>query len=48
MTANELLERDPTLREIVRRIVEGWHPDRIILFGSRARGIGNWESDCGP
>jgi len=36
---------DRTLEEIVRRIVEGWHPDRIILFGSRARQDARPESD---
>lgn len=36
---------DPVLQEIVRRIVEGWHPERIILFGSRARGDADERSD---
>jgi len=45
MTGKEFIENDPTLREIVRRIVEGWHPDRIILFGSRARGEADEHSD---
>ena len=26
------------ISEMVRRIVEGFHPDKIILFGSYARG----------
>lgn len=34
-----------TLDEIVDRLVRGYDPDRIVLFGSRARGEGNEESD---
>ncbi len=33
------------LREIVRRIVDVAHPDRIILFGSAARGELTPDSD---
>ena len=33
------------LDEIVRRIVEAIHPDKIILFGSRARGDAHRGSD---
>ena len=33
------------LDEIVRRIVEAVDPDRIILFGSRARGDADPDSD---
>ena len=37
---------DPlTLDDIVRRIVEVAHPDRIILFGSAARGEMGPDSD---
>ena len=36
---------DATLREILRRIVAAIDPDRIILFGSRARGGARDESD---
>ncbi|HVC35411.1 MAG TPA: hypothetical protein VNL16_18010 [Chloroflexota bacterium] len=28
---------DPTLAEIVRRVVGAIHPTRVYLFGSRAR-----------
>ena len=38
------LSRD-VLEEIVRRIVEVAHPDRIILFGSAARGEMGPDSD---
>ena len=34
----DLLDRDPVLRRIVEVIVREIDPDRIILFGSRARG----------
>ncbi len=33
------------LDEIVRRIVEVAHPDRVVLFGSRARGDATEDSD---
>ena len=33
------------LREIIRRIVLAAQPERIILFGSSARGDANTESD---
>lgn len=31
--------------DVVRRIVERFHPNRIILFGSQARGDAGQESD---
>jgi len=37
--------RTPVIVEIVRRIVEASHPDRIILFGSAARGEVGPHSD---
>jgi predicted nucleotidyltransferase len=33
------------IQEITRRIVEGVHPNRVILFGSRARGDFRPDSD---
>jgi predicted nucleotidyltransferase len=33
-----LTEQDPVLDEIVRRLIEAYQPERIYLFGSRARG----------
>jgi hypothetical protein len=33
-------EEDPTLREIVSRLVEAVDPEKLILFGSRAKGQG--------
>ena len=35
----------PLLREVVRRIAEAADPERIILFGSRARGGADAASD---
>ena len=36
---------DPALAELVRRLVEIYHPLRIYLFGSRARGDWGPDSD---
>jgi len=36
---------DTVLSEVVRRLVEAVDPDRIILFGSRARGDHRPDSD---
>ncbi len=33
------------LKEVTRRLVEGFHPVRIILFGSHARGTADDQSD---
>jgi uncharacterized protein len=33
------------LKEVTRRLVEGFHPDKIILFGSQARGTADDRSD---
>ncbi len=41
----DLLEKDPILRRIVEVIVKEIDPDRIVLFGSRARGDYNEGSD---
>ena len=43
--ATDLLADDPVLAEIVRRLADTLHPDRIYLFGSRARGEAGSESD---
>ena len=39
------LRHDPMLAEIVRRLVEAYHPERIYLFGSKARGDAGPDSD---
>ncbi|HEV7213820.1 MAG TPA: nucleotidyltransferase domain-containing protein [Chloroflexota bacterium] len=36
---------DPALAEIVRRLVEAFQPERIYLFGSKARGDAGPDSD---
>ena len=36
---------DPRLAEVVRRLIEAYRPDRIYLFGSRARGDAAPDSD---
>lgn len=36
---------DPVLAEIVRRLVEAYQPERIYLFGSKARGDAGPDSD---
>ena len=35
----------PLLREIVKRLVDIYHPERIYLFGSAARGDASPDSD---
>jgi predicted nucleotidyltransferase len=40
-----LLDQDPVLAEIVRRLVTAYQPERIYLFGSKARGDGGPDSD---
>jgi predicted nucleotidyltransferase len=36
---------EETLNEITKRLVNGFHPDKIILFGSQARGTADEKSD---
>jgi predicted nucleotidyltransferase len=36
---------DPVLAEIVRRLVDAFKPERIYLFGSKARGDSQADSD---
>jgi hypothetical protein len=40
-----ILRRDPLLAEIVRRLRAVFQPNRIYLFGSRARGDAGTDSD---
>ncbi|MDQ7859175.1 MAG: nucleotidyltransferase domain-containing protein [Armatimonadota bacterium] len=40
-----LLDRDPKLAEVVRRLVDAYQPERIYLFGSVARGESGPDSD---
>jgi predicted nucleotidyltransferase len=39
------LGSDVQLQEIVRRLIEAYRPERIYLFGSRARGQAGPDSD---
>lgn len=39
------VKKDPILVELVMRIVRVADPDRIVLFGSRARGESKQDSD---
>ncbi len=41
----ERLRDDPALAEIVRRLVEAYRPERVYLFGSKARGDAGPDSD---
>ncbi len=41
----EVLTRDPVLAEMVDRLIATLHPQRIYLFGSRARGDSGPDSD---
>ena len=34
------------IEEVVRRVVERFHPEKLILFGSRARGNASPDSDA--
>ncbi len=45
MTSREVLERDPKLAELVRRLVAIHRPARLYLFGSRGRGHAEPGSD---
>ena len=41
----DILRSDPVLAEIVRRLVAAYEPERIYLFGSKARGEAGPDSD---
>lgn len=45
MKKTSLLKTDPILAEMVERLVQEFHPLRIFLFGSRARGDAGPDSD---
>lgn len=42
---SEILQEDPALAEVVRRLKEAYEPLAIYLFGSRARGEAGPDSD---
>lgn len=39
------MTRDETVKEVVRRLVEHYRPERVYLFGSTARGQAGLDSD---
>ncbi|MGO9607494.1 MAG: nucleotidyltransferase domain-containing protein [Candidatus Binataceae bacterium] len=41
----ELIDGDPSLNEILRRVVGAYEPERVYLFGSKARGDNGTDSD---
>ena len=41
----DILKNDPVLAEIVRRLRKAYEPQRIYLFGSKARGDAGPDSD---
>ncbi len=43
--SQQLIEAHPVLADMVERLVRAFQPERIYLFGSRARGTGTEESD---
>lgn len=45
MNAQEPLGEDPALAEVIRRLAEAYRPERIYLFGSKARGDPGPDSD---
>jgi predicted nucleotidyltransferase len=44
-TADSALDSDPVLATIVARLIDKLKPERIYLFGSRARGDAGSDSD---
>ena len=42
---NATLQRDPLLAEIITRLVRAYSPERVYLFGSKARGDDGPDSD---
>lgn len=45
ITRPEILESDPKLAELVRRLVDAYQPERLYLFGSRGRDEADRDSD---
>ena len=44
-TRNPLVTRE-ALEAFTKRLVEQFSPEKVILFGSLARGAGRWDSDA--
>ena len=45
MSENKSANSDPILQDVVKRLVDAYHPNKIYLFGSRARGSASSASD---
>jgi len=45
MSKTQTADATGKITEMVRRIAEGFHPEKIILFGSHARGTAGPDSD---
>ena len=45
VTSTEQWEQDVVLAEVVQRLVRAYAPERIYLFGSKARGDAGLDSD---
>jgi len=45
MSVGDMLREDAALAEVVRRLVEAYQPDYVYLFGSKARGEEDVDSD---
>jgi predicted nucleotidyltransferase len=45
MSKTQTADATEEITEMVRRIAEGFHPEKIILFGSYARGTAGPDSD---
>ena len=45
MGGKDFLAEDPALAEAIRRLAEAYRPERIYLFGSKARGEAGPDSD---
>ena len=45
LAAEQTLQLDPVLGEMVRRLRDAFNPDAIYLFGSHARGAAGPDSD---
>lgn len=44
-TNREFVDRDPVLAEVLRRLITAYVPQRVYLFGSKARGDQGPDSD---
>ena len=45
MSEIQSINSDPSLQDVIKRLVDAYHPNKIYLFGSRARGSADSGSD---